>query len=123
MDVGDNTTTGDGGLDEGVKLLVTTNGEEEMAGRDTLHLKILARVTGELEHLSSEVLHDGSRVHGGRSTHALLGVHTLLEEAVNTTNGELKVGTLRARHGRALGGSGLATLATLTTLYIAFQEI
>ena len=27
VDVGDDTATGDGGLDEGIKLLVTTDGE------------------------------------------------------------------------------------------------
>ena len=115
--MGDNTATGDGGLDEGVELLVTANGEQQMARRDALHLKILARVTGELEHLSGEVLHDGGSVHGGGGTDTLLGVYTLLEEAVNTTDGELKVGALRARHRRALGGRGLTTLATLAALY------
>lgn len=34
VDVGNHTTTGDGRLDEGVQLLVTTNGELQ-AGRDT----------------------------------------------------------------------------------------
>ena len=38
MDVGDHTTTRDGRLDEGVKLLVTTNGELKVAGCDTLDL-------------------------------------------------------------------------------------
>ena len=36
MDVGDHTATGDGGLDEGVKLLVTTDGElQTRKGKDT----------------------------------------------------------------------------------------
>ena len=117
VDMGDNTATGDGGLDKGVELLISANGQQKMAGRDALHLEILARVTGELEHLGGKVLHDGGSVHGGGGTDTLLGVHTLLEEAVNTTDGELKVGALRARHGRALGGRGLATLATLAALY------
>ena len=38
MDVGDHTTTGDGRLDEGVELLVTTDGELKVAGGDALHL-------------------------------------------------------------------------------------
>ena len=55
MDVGNDTTTGDGGLDKGVELLISANGQEQMAGRDALHLEILARVTGELEHLGGKV--------------------------------------------------------------------
>ena len=38
MDVGDDTTAGDGRLDEGVELLVTADGELEVAGRDALDL-------------------------------------------------------------------------------------
>ena len=39
MNVGDDTTAGDGGLDEGVELLVTADGELEVAGGDALHLE------------------------------------------------------------------------------------
>jgi hypothetical protein len=45
VDVGDHTTTGDGGLDEGVKLLVTTDSELQMAGSYALDLEVLAGVT------------------------------------------------------------------------------
>ena len=38
MDVGDHTTAGDGRLDEGVELLVTTDGELKVAGGDALDL-------------------------------------------------------------------------------------
>ena len=38
VDVGDDTTTGDGGLDEGVELLVTTDSELKVTGGDALHL-------------------------------------------------------------------------------------
>ncbi len=38
MDVGNDTTTGDGGLDQGVELLITTDRELEVAGRDALDL-------------------------------------------------------------------------------------
>jgi len=38
VDVGDHTTTGDGRLDQGVELLVTADGELEVAGRDALDL-------------------------------------------------------------------------------------
>ena len=41
VDVGDDTTTGDGGLDKGVKLLISTDGKLQVPGRDTLDLKVL----------------------------------------------------------------------------------
>lgn len=44
VDMGKNTTKGDGGTDEGVEFLVTTNGELQVAGRDALDLKVLGGV-------------------------------------------------------------------------------
>ena len=43
VDVGDHTTAGDGRLDEGVELLVTTDGELKVAGGDALDLRCLGR--------------------------------------------------------------------------------
>lgn len=40
----ENTTEGDGGTDQGIELFVTTDGELEMAGSDTLDLEILGSV-------------------------------------------------------------------------------
>ena len=39
VDVRDDTATGNGGLDEGVELLVTTDGELKVAGGDALDLR------------------------------------------------------------------------------------
>merc|ERR1711998_639655 len=63
VNVRDHTTTSNGSLDECVQLLVSTNRQLKMARGDTLHLKVLGRVTGQLQHLGSEVLQDGSAVH------------------------------------------------------------
>ena len=54
MDMRDDSASGDGRLDERVQLLVTTDGELQMARRDTLHLQILGRVAGQLENLNRE---------------------------------------------------------------------
>ena len=51
MDVRDDSASGDGRLDERVQLLVTTDGELQVARRDTLHLEILGRVAGQLKNL------------------------------------------------------------------------
>lgn len=89
VDMRDNTTTGDGGLDEGVKFLVTTNGELKMAGSDTLHLEILAGVASELEDLGGEVLKDGGRVDSRSGADTLGILDGSLEETVHTTDREL----------------------------------
>lgn len=59
MDVGDDTTTGDGSLNESVELFVTSDGELQVSGGNSLHLQVLAGVASKLEDLSSEVLEDG----------------------------------------------------------------
>ena len=51
MDMRNDTTAGNGGLDEGVQFFVTTDGKLQMSGSDTLHLQILGGVTGQLENL------------------------------------------------------------------------
>ena len=44
VDVGQNTTACNGRADQDVEFLVTTNGELEVAGRDSLNLKVLGGV-------------------------------------------------------------------------------
>jgi hypothetical protein len=115
VDMGDNTTTSDGGLDEGVKLLVSADSQQQVSGGDSLHLQVLAGVTGQLQNLSGQVLQDSRSVYSGGSTDSLRRVHAHLQESVDTTNRELQTSSGRSRLGGSLRG-GLATLATLTTL-------
>jgi len=56
VDVGDDTTARDGGLDQRVQLLVTADGQLKMSGGDPLDLEILGSVAGQLQHLGSQVL-------------------------------------------------------------------
>ena len=44
VDVGDDSSTCDGRFDQRIQLLVTPNGQLQVAGRDSLHLQILASV-------------------------------------------------------------------------------
>ena len=60
VDVWDDTTTSDGGLDEGIEFFVTANGQLQVARGDALDFQVLAGVSCELKHLRSEVLKDGS---------------------------------------------------------------
>lgn len=91
VDVRDDTTAGDGGLDQRVELLVTADGEKEMSGRDSLHLKILRGVTSELQNLSSQVLKDSGRVDGGSGTNSTVGADSALQESVDSSDGELSL--------------------------------
>ncbi len=91
MDVGDHTTASDGGLDQGVELLVASDGELEVSRCDSFHLKVLASVSGELENLSGQVLKDSCGVHGRSSTDSAVSAHSALQESVNSSNGELNV--------------------------------
>ena len=101
LDVGQDSTLGDG--DSGkqlVQLLVVPDGELEMTGDDPGLLVVTGSVASQLEDLSSEVLHDGSKVDGGSSTNTG-GIVSLSEQTVNTSNGEL--GTSTAGPGLGLG--------------------
>lgn len=51
MDVGDDAAAGNGGLDERVQLLITADGQLQMARSDALHLQILGGVACQLQHL------------------------------------------------------------------------
>ena len=70
MDVGDDSTSSNSGLDQSVQLFISPDGELEMSGGDSLHLQVLTGVAGQLEDLSSEVLQDGGAVDssGGSNT-------------------------------------------------------
>ena len=101
VDVRDDTTTGDGSLDEHIELLITTDGELEMARCDTLHLHILGGVAGKLQHLSSKVLEDGASVNGSGGTDTARATGHLLQNVVDTADRELKTGTSATRDGLA----------------------
>ena len=91
MDVRDYTSTCDGALDEGVELLISTDGQLKVARGDTLNLQILASIPSQLQNLSSQVLQDGSRVDGCSGTNTTICLSPLLKLAVDTANRELKM--------------------------------
>jgi hypothetical protein len=62
VDVRDNTTASDGGLDEGIELLVTADSELQVAGSNTLNFQVLGGIACKFENFSSQVLKDSSRV-------------------------------------------------------------
>ena len=67
-----------------------------MTGDDPRRIVVAGGVSCQLENLGSQILHDGSQV-DGRSVSDALGVVSLAQMAVNTTDGELKSGTRRKK--------------------------
>ena len=90
LDVGEYTTLGNGDTgEEFVQLFVIADGELKMTGDDSGLLVVTGSVASELEDLSSEVFHDGSKVHWCTSTYTL-SIVALAEKTVDTSDGELK---------------------------------
>lgn len=88
MDVGENTTLGNGDVTQKlVQLLIVTDGELKVTRDDTGLLVVTSGVTSKLKNLSSEVLENGSQVDGSTGTDTL-SVVALAEQTVDTTNGE-----------------------------------
>jgi hypothetical protein len=88
VDVGKDTTLGDGDVPkELVQLLIVADGELEVTGDDTRLLVVTRRVTSQLENLGREVLKDGGEVDGSAGTDTL-SVVALAEKTVDTADGE-----------------------------------
>ena len=116
VDVRDNTSSCDGGLDKSIQLLISPNGELKMAWGDTLHLKILGGVTRQLENLSGQVLKDGCGVDRGGGSHPSVGGGASLEQTVDTSDRELESGTSRPRDRLLLVSGPLHSDGALGTL-------
>lgn len=89
VDVRDHTAASDRGLDQSVELLVTADGELQVTGSNALDLQVLRGVACEFQNLSGQVLEDSGRVHSRSSTDSAAGVHSGLEDSVDSSNGEL----------------------------------
>lgn len=83
------TTEGDSGTDEGVKLFVSADGKLQMTWRDTLDLEIFGGVASELEDFGGEVFEDSGNVDSGLGSDAHLVLGLGFEETLDTTAWEL----------------------------------
>ena len=96
LDVGQDTTLGDGDSTEQlVQLLVVADGQLEVTGDDAGLLVVARSVASQLEDLSGKVLHDGGQVDGGSGSDTL-SVVALAQQTVDTADGELESGTVGA---------------------------
>jgi hypothetical protein len=93
LDVGQDTTLGDGDAgEELVQLFVVPHGKLEMTRDDPGLLVVSGCVTGQLEDFSCKVFHDSCEVDWSTSTYTL-SILALAEMTVNTSNGELQTRT------------------------------
>ena len=93
LDVGQNTSLGDGDAGEQlVELLVVADGQLQVAGDDPALLVVTGGVSCQLENLGCQVLHDGGQVDWGTGSHPL-GVVALPQVTVDASHGELEPGT------------------------------
>ena len=83
VDVGDDTTTSDGSLDQRVQLLVPSDGELQMPGGDPLDLQVLGCVASQLQHLSSQVLQDSRAVYSSGGSNTTRREGTTLQVTMN----------------------------------------
>ena len=112
VDVGKHTTLGNGDRAEQlVELLIVAHSQLDVAGDDTGLLVVAGSVTGKLKDLSSEVLKDGGKVHGGTGTDAG-SVLALLQVAADTAHRELKTGLGRLGGGLATGRLAASSFAS-----------
>ena len=116
VDVRNDTTSGNGSLDESIQLFVTPNGQLQVTRRDTLDLEILAGVSSQLEDFGGQVLQDSRSVDRSSGSDTVSLVNGVLQETVNTTDGELKTGLGRSRLWCLLAGGGLASLSSFSAL-------
>lgn len=92
MDVRDDTTTGNGGLDQSIQFFVSSNGQLQVTGSDTLHLQVFARISSQFQYFCRQVFQNGGRIDGRCRSDTVSLVHGVLQETMHTTYGELKTG-------------------------------
>lgn len=78
--------------DQRIELLVAANRKLQVARRDALHLEVLCRVAGQLEHFGGQVLEDGGDVDGCFCADAHLLRRGCFEEALDAAAGKLREG-------------------------------
>ena len=93
LDVGQDTTLGDGDSGEKlVQLFVVSDGELEMSWDDPGFLVVTGCVACQLEDLSCQIFHDGCKVDWGTGS-CTFGIVALSQQTMDTTDWELQSGS------------------------------
>lgn len=115
VDVRDDTSTGNGGLDQSIQFFITSDGKLQMARCDTLDFEILAGISSQLQNFGGEVFQNSRGVYSSGSSHSMTLVHRILQETMDTTDGKLKAGLGTSRLRGLLAGWGLSSFSSLTS--------
>jgi len=89
VNVRDYTTTSDSSLDEGIQLLISSDGQLQMPWSNSLHFQILASISSKLKNLCGQVFKDWSQVDSSSCPNSPMGRDPLLQMPVDTTDREL----------------------------------
>ena len=125
MDVWDDSSAGDGSLDECVELLVPPDSELEVPGRHRLLPQVVGRVPSELEDLGSQVLEDAGHVDRGIGVDFPVAAAVRLHLLEHADNVDLEAGAGRLGDELPLGllvllgftpSSGLGGAGTIIVL-------
>lgn len=108
LDVRQDASLGDGhARQQLVELFVVANGQLQVTGDDPGLLVVTGSVTGQLEHLSSQVLHDCSQVDWSACSYTF-SIVALAQQTVDTSHGKLKASSAAARLGLSLDFASFA---------------
>jgi len=115
VDMRQYTTEGDGGADERVELLITTDRKLQVTRGNTLNLQVLCGVACQLENFGGEVFEDGGDVYSCLCADAHLVLGLRLEETLDTAAWELQTGLRRVRLLRLTGVVAASLPTSLAT--------
>ena len=103
LDVGEDTTAGDGDSSKKlVQLLVVSDSQLQMSRDDPRFLVVTGSVTSQLENLSRKVLQDSSQVDWSSATNTV-SIVSFPQVSVNTTDRELESSSEGSCLGLSLG--------------------
>ena len=97
MNVRNDTSTSDRGLDERIQFFVTANGKLQVARGNTLDFQIFGSISCQLKNFGSQIFKNGGSVHGGGGTDTLSLRNPSLKVSVDTADRKLHTSQIR-RH-------------------------
>ena len=97
VNMGNDTATGNGCLDQSVQLLVSTDSQLQVTGCNSLHLQVLGCVTSQLKYFSGQILQDCGGIDGRSGSNTTVAGGASLQVAMDTANGELESSTSRPK--------------------------
>nr|GMC93890.1 histone H3, embryonic [Ipomoea batatas]GMC97760.1 histone H3, embryonic [Ipomoea batatas] len=72
-----------------IQFFISSDCQLQMPRGDTLHLKILTRISSQLQHFSSQILQDSGRVNSRCSSHPAICCGSLFQQSMDTPHWEL----------------------------------